>query len=126
MAASDHLSSELFFPVHRGFPTGEKHSIKKALGMHWSADKEIAAKFSVGSTSASAGKKHGVVLHANVPISSVETNSDTLWKHRVIDGDVESEVPVKKGSSVFVTGVTKRKGTKTRTRRYTPPREMKA
>jgi hypothetical protein len=125
MAASDHLSRELFFPVHRGFPTGAKHSVKKALGVHWSADSDTATKFSVGSTYNSAGKKHGVILHANVPVSSVETNPQTLWKNRV-SGDLESEVPVKKSSSVFVTGVTKRKGTKTRTRRYTPPREMKA
>lgn len=93
--------------------------------MHWSADSDTAAKFSVGSTYSSAGKKHGVILHANVPVSSVETNPQTLWKNRV-SGNLESEVPVKKSSSVFVTGVTKRKGTKTRTRRYTPPREMKA
>jgi hypothetical protein len=125
MAAEDNLSNELFFPVYRGFPTGAKNSIKKSLGMHWSADKETASKFSVGSTSASAGKKHGVILHANVPMSSVETNPKTLWEHRV-SGDLESEVPVKKGSPVLVTGVTKRKGNKTRTRRYNPPREMQA
>jgi hypothetical protein len=93
--------------------------------MHWSADKETATKFSVGSTSASAGKKHGVILHANVPMSSVETNPRTLWKNRV-SGDLEDEVPVQKGSSVLLTGVTKRKGSKTRTRRYNPPREMTA
>jgi len=125
MSASDNLSSELFFSVHRGFPTGAKHSVKKALGMHWSANKETATKFSVGSTSASAGKKHGVILHANVPVSSVETNPNILWKHRV-SGDLESEVPVKKGSSVLVIGITKRKGNKTRTRRYNPPRERTA
>ena len=125
MAASDHLSHELFFPVHRGIATGAKHSVKKSLGVHWSADEETASTFSRGATSSSAGKKHGVILHANVPMSSVETDPKTLWKNRV-SGDLEDEVPVQKGSSVLLTGVTKRKGSKTRTRTYNPPREMTA
>jgi len=117
------LSNELFFEAHRGIPTGAKHSIRKALGMHWSADYDTAKKFSEGATMWSAGRKHGAIIHANIPMSSVETDPEALWEHRV-SGDLESEVPVKKGSTVLVTGITKRKGEKTRTRKYNPPRQM--
>lgn len=125
MSASDHLS-ELQFQVHRGVPTGKKHHVKKALGIHWSADKDIAHRFSEGSTAYRGSTKYGAIIHANVPMSSVETDPKTLWEHRVIQGDVEQEVPVKKGAKVFVTGVTKRKGKRTRTRTYNPPRKMTA
>lgn len=131
MSASDHLSQELFFTAHRGLGTGKKHHIKKSLGMHWSADAEVAKKFSLGSTMWSGGRKHGVIVHANVPVSAVETNKAVLSEKKVIgdvgsDGGPEQEIPVKKGSTVLVTGITKRKGEKTRTRTYNPPREMKA
>ncbi len=119
------LSNELFFEAYRGFPTGKKHFIKKALGMHWSANKEIAHRFSDGSTAWSAGRKHGVIVHANIPVSSVETDPKTLWKQKV-SGDLEQEVPVKKGAQILVTGITKRKGEKTRTRKFNPPRNMTA
>ena len=126
MSSQDNLSNELFYQVHRGLPTGKKHHIKKALGMHWSSDRGIAHRFSEGSTAFRGSTKYGAIIHANVPMSSVETDPRTLWEHRVVQGDVEQEVPVKKGAKVFVTGVTKRKGDKTRTRRYNPPRERTA
>jgi hypothetical protein len=128
MSAEDNLSQELFFEAHRGVSTGPKHKVKKNLGMHWSTDEGIADMFS---SRVSAQKPYGVIVHAKIPMSSVETDTATLKKHQVYgsedtDERNEKEVPVKKGSSVFVTGVTKRKGSNYRTRTYNPPREKKA
>jgi hypothetical protein len=69
-------------------------------------------------------------IHAQVPVSSVETDTAALKKAQVYgaqdDERDEKEVPVKKGSSVFVTGMTKRSPDRYRTRTYNPPREKKA
>ena len=127
MSAEDNLSQELFFNAHRGVSTGPKHKVKKSLGMHWSADEGIADMFS---SRVSANKPYGVIIHAQVPVSSVETDTAALKKAQVYgpqdDERDEKEVPVKKGSSVFVTGMTKRSPDRYRTRTYNPPREKKA
>jgi hypothetical protein len=140
MAAEDNLSHELFFDAHRGMKIHSGNNFKinhKELGMHWSADPEIATLFSNAPSTPELGR----VVSAKIPVSSVETNSQRLHD-RMVDPHPEStekEIPVKKGASVFVTGLTKfredtsdgvprnfEKKLKSRTRTYNPPREMKA
>ena len=108
MAAQDNLSNELFFTAYRGL-----HSAKPVghnLGMHWSADKHIAEHFSSGL----AYRPVETVVTAKIPISSVETDTDTLVNKSVIGRTVpnayshESEIPVKSGSSVFVESISRR------------------
>lgn len=140
---SSPLSQELFFEAHRGIRLkGPEKTNKDELGMHWSADKDTAEEF---------GTKHmhweherGEVYHAQIPVSSVETNRARLRGRGFAgfngkDPFGEKEVPVKENGKVQVTGVTKyrrkfyKKGDvnagselKERTRRYNPPREMTA
>ena len=134
------LSNELFFNVHRGIAVGEEGLDEKSgVGMHWSADQEIAKDFAVDNTD------HGyydkpVVLHAQVPISSVETDTDALEGKKVggfFSG--EKEVPVGRGKKMLITGRTtlrkdpnindrkiRHQYPKERTRTYNPPREATA
>jgi len=155
------LSNELFFEAHRGLK--QSPSKDYGLGMHWSADKGVARGFSGG------GKKHDpnawssstssqphTVIHAQVPISSVESDRKTMGQRGVFDrnssssqfrglAEHEKEISVKPGAPVMVTGVTryrkierpsqspyaipgisKEVRTKPRTRTYNPPRMVKA
>lgn len=155
------LSNELFFEAHRGLK--QSPDKKYGLGMHWSVDEGVARQFSGG------GKKHDpnawspsdssqphTVIHAQVPISSVETDRKTMGQRGVFDPNSssaqfrgiaanEKEVSVKPGAPVMVTGVTKYRKierpsqapyaipgfskevrTKPRTRTYNPPRVVKA
>lgn len=121
------LSNELFFEAHRGLtkvgkPTG-------ALGSHWSASRGTADDFmSRGST-----RPTGVIISAKIPMSSVETATERLTDVRRGNYN-EQEITTKKNSPVLVTSMTrvyehpnaKYGGGRTRTRRYNPPREMKA
>jgi len=117
---------ELAFTVYRGLQTNPTKG--RGLGMHWSASKTIAQDF--------AGPK-GTVVHGEVPISSVETDTPTLKRNEVMIGDKgknalgfvrrEKEVPVKAGAKVTVTGSTKYSRYRKHVgRKYNPPREMKA
>jgi hypothetical protein len=71
--------------------------------MHWSADPAVARKF--------AGP-FGHVIHGEIPISSVETDSETLRRNAVFLPDneqghrMEKEVSVTIGKPVKVTGIT--------------------
>lgn len=107
MAAQDNLSkqqwnqSELTFQVHRGVT--RKFKKDAPLGMHWSADPQVARRF--------AGS-FGTVMHAEVPISAVETDSKRLSRAQVWQDSrdremkrPEKEVPVKPGAKVKVTGI---------------------
>jgi hypothetical protein len=106
MSAQDNLGRqwqqpELSFTVHRGLT--RKPQKGKELGMHWSADPAVARRF--------AGS-FGHVLHGEVPMSAVETDSHTLQRAQVNSTDLEriikspeKEVPVKSGAKVHVTGV---------------------
>lgn len=147
------LSNELFFEAHRGLK--ESPDKKYGLGMHWSTNEKIARGFSGGSKL----KEHDpnawrpehishphTVIHAQVPMSSVETNTQVLGQRGVFDrksdvGNFEKEVSVRPGAPVMVTGITKYRkierpsqvpGTsketqsKPRTRRYKTPRTMQA
>ena len=155
------LSNELFFEAHRGLK--QSPDKKYGLGMHWSVDEGVARQFSGG------GKKHDpnawspsdssqphTVIHAKVPISSVETDRKVMGQRGVFDpnsssaqfrglAEHEKEISVRPGAPVLVTGRTKYRRierpsqapsaipgiskevkTKPRTRRYNPPREMTA
>ena len=140
MAAEDNLSQELFFNVHRGIVAGSGGVDQKSgVGMHWSADKAIAEDFAVDNNVPGYTKPY--VLHAQVPLSSVETDTETLERKHV--GGLysgEKEVPVGIGNKLRITGrttlrqdknaqdVTKNRNRypKSRTRTYNPPREAKA
>jgi hypothetical protein len=107
MSAQDNLGRqwqqpELSFTVHRGLT--RKPQKGRWLGMHWSADPKVARKF--------AGP-FGHVIHGEVPMSSVETDTKRLSSERVIQDSnfidpskVEKEVPVSTGKSLKVTGIT--------------------
>ena len=105
MSAQDNLGRqwqqpELSFTVHRGLT--RKPQKGRWLGMHWSADPKVARGF--------AGP-FGTVIHGEVPMSSVVTDTDKLRSYSVFDRDAESkapekEVPVDIGKPVKVTGMT--------------------
>lgn len=152
MAAQDNLSNELFFKVHRGVNVSYPHypeeggSSKyvvdsKNLGVHWSADADVAKEFANSpnsrSTEPSWRTDHAKVIHADVPMSSVETNEETMRNGGFAnfsrqDPHEEKEVMVKKGAPIKVTGITKlrqskdKSEVKSRKRTYKIPREMSA
>ena len=108
MSASDNLSNELFFTAHRGLYSDKP--VGNNLGMHWSADKGIAEHFSRGLGT----KPVETVITAKVPMSSVETDTNTLVNKSVLGRTIpnayahEQEVPVKSGASVFVESISRR------------------
>lgn len=143
------LSNELFFEAHRGISGPIRKN--RGLGTHFSADKDTAT------TMAQMNKEpedfyyhpeHTTVIHADIPMSSVETSKHALMRSDVWDIDNlnknrEKEVTVKEGAKVRVKGISTRKAPapydldtgernpkfkqpRTRTRTYNPPREMKA
>lgn len=106
--------------------------------MHWSADKAIAEDFAVDNNQP--GETKPYVLHAEVPISAVETDTRTL-NAKNVGGDFsgEKEVPVGRGQKIRITGRTtlrkdpnlnegpyRHRYPKSRTRTYNPPREATA
>jgi hypothetical protein len=146
------LSNELFFQVHRGINTSYPHYPKEGkssqyrldmrnFGTHWSADEQVAKEFA-NSPNSRALTPHwrtdyAHVVHAEVPISAVETDRETMKQGGFAnfsgqDPHEEKEVMVKPGSPIKVTGLTSLRrskdetAVKTRKRTYNPPREMKA
>ena len=137
MSASDHLSNELFHSVHRGLVAKEGVD-KSALGVHWSVEPKVAFRFATEGNRwpSKEEAKSKKILHAEVPMSSVETNTTQMQKRgygsfpgpNKLD---EQEVMVKEGAPVKLTGMTslrlsKDETLKGRKRTYNPPREMKA
>ena len=128
---------ELSFPAHRGvFVPSKVHSSNSGMGMHWSADRKIAEVMAshAEANRTSLGSGSHVIHHGEIPISSVETDYNTLYDKGVLypinlNDNREKEIPVKKGAPITVTGRTKatlRNGVwKTRERTYKKPREMK-
>lgn len=137
MAAQDNLSQELFFTAHRGLTQAPAKG--KGLGVHWSADKDVAEAF--------AGAENpeelpNTVVTARIPMSSVETDTKTLTKNAVLNkkgkkiGPTEEEVPVKKGAPIHVEKIVSTRvrdaddryvySYRTRTKRFNPPKEMLA
>ena len=106
MSAQDNLGRqwqqpELSFTVHRGLT--RKPQKGRWLGMHWSADPAVARKF--------AGP-FGHVIHGEIPMSSVETDTNRLRSEQVFLPDneqgtrMEKEVSATIGKPVKVTGMT--------------------
>lgn len=146
MAAQDHLGRQWHQPeitvsVHRGIVADSPQNIdqKSDVGMHWSADRSIAEDFAVDNNQPGVTKPY--VLHADVPISSIETDPHTLsWRNvgGIFSG--EKEVPVGEGKKIRITGRTtlrqdkslkdveknRHRYPKSRTRTYHPPREATA
>ena len=141
MSAQDNLSQELFFNAHRGIAVGKEGVDQKSgVGMHWSADQEIAKDFAVDNTDRGYYEKP-VVLHGQVPLSSVEMDTGTLQRKNVGGNfEGEKEVPVQRGKKLLITGRTTLRQDKSlkdvkktrdfypksRTRTYNPPREATA
>ena len=127
------LSNELFFEAHRGLIG--KLDPKYGIGMHFSKSAKTARRFASRQS-----WEPGTIIHAQVPISSVETDPKVLGQRGYAgfggkDLLAEEEIPVRQGAPILVTGRTtvrrakswKEANTrKTRTRRYNPPREMTA
>jgi hypothetical protein len=142
---------ELSYTAHRGLflPGNVAHSSHSGMGMHWSASQKIAEEMA---SHANAGSTYlppheylnkrerdtsgtAMVYHGEIPMSSVETDVETLKNNRVLSPEnlnknKEEEIPVRRGAPVLVTGRTKsslRNGVwKTRERTYKKPREIKA
>jgi hypothetical protein len=140
VSAHDNLSQELFFNVHRGVSvTGTAGlNLRGNVGTHWSVDNAVAKDFAIDNTDREYRKP--VILHAEVPISSVETDTKQL-DYRSVGGKFahEKEVPVQEGGKIRITGRTtlrraKNEDTtknpynfsKSRKITYNPPREAKA
>jgi hypothetical protein len=113
------LSPKQFHTLYRGLSSTT--TIKNPLGMHWTEDPERAVGFA-----RRLGHLSGVVIEGQVSKKSRETRPDVLKKNQVFDEYWENEIPVKKGSTVHVTAVTKLGDKRDRTRTYTPPRKWKA
>ena len=80
----------------------------KAVGSHFSADEDVARWFR--------GNRKGVIINAEIPISSMETNTDVLTKKGVLKGPNltsetdprdEKEVTAKTGAPIKVKSVTR-------------------
>lgn len=147
---SSPLSNELFFEAHRGISKNRPNALKKDLGTHWSTDLDIAHELADRQQTGHDfyyNPEHRTIIHAQVPLSSVESDTQTLSKGAVfsphnLNKNIEKEVPVKKGAPVMVTGITKRfssprldmdtgkalpnRKVRTRKRTYNPPRQMTA
>lgn len=139
--SSNVLSNELFFEAHRGLHKVLPKDVDQShLGMHWSADPDVGRGFA---NSAWGPGMHttgnpGVIYHAQIPVSSVETDTHNLHNKKVGgEFEFEQEVPVKEKAKVFVTGRTKvtpssppgeyqYDAPRIRRRSYNPPREMTA
>lgn len=148
MAANDNLSNELFFTAYRGLNGPLDRT--RGLGMHWSANDYKAEAITEHQRSGDERfyePSHTTLISAHIPMSSVETNTKTLRQASVyspedLSKNSEEEIPVKKGSPVFVRGITTIKSEspydyftgqkkeevkeRIRSRTYNPPRKMQA
>jgi hypothetical protein len=142
------LSNELFFEAHRGvnlsyphYPREGKSSQyrldSKNFGTHWSADENVAKRFANKGEYPDWRTDYARVVHAEIPMSSVETHTETMKQGGFAnfsrqDPMNEKEVMTKEGAPVRVTGMTTMRRSKdqtevkTRKRTYNPPREGKA
>lgn len=121
---SSPLSNELFFEAYRGISNSFKP--EWGHGHHWSASPEVADKFTFRNS-----VPESTLFHAQIPMSSVETNKDELRKAALYSP--EKEITAKKGSTIFLTGKTtfnRREGKgdweqqRRRTTRYSEPKPV--
>jgi len=116
------VQPELSANVFRGTPSFHPDEV----GLHFSADKSIASGF--------VPRLRGDLINAEIPISSMETNTETLKRKGVGNGYLyadgtrfdEKEVTAKTGKPINVKSVQSLRKGRTRTRTYNPPRGMKA
>jgi len=143
------LSNELFFQAHRGVNLSYPHYPRegkssqyrldtKNFGTHWSADEQVAKEFanhpSSRSNEPSWRTDYARVVHAEIPMSSVETHTEKMKQGGFAnfsrqDPHGEAEVMTKEGAPVRVTGITTLRRSKdetqikSRKRTYNPPRK---
>jgi hypothetical protein len=140
------LSNELFFQAHRGvnlsyphYPVEGKSTQyrldTKNFGTHWSADPEVAERFANKQSKYPDWRtNYARIIHAEIPMSSVETNTETMKQGGFAnfsrqDPMNEQEVMTKEGAPVRVTGMTTLRRSKdeteikSRKRTYNPPRK---
>ena len=128
----NNLSNELFFEAHRGI-NEPKENVQKPLGIHWSKKYSVADDFATHAIDPSDKTQYrtaigGTRISARIPISSVETNTNTIDTVRGGTFPDEKEITVKKGAPVHVTELTyeTRDMKRFRSRKYNPPRQMMA
>lgn len=137
------LSNELFFDAHRGVDLASPHYPKSGgssnyvldtdnIGTHWSVDPSVAKRFAHKGDDPSWRTRHARIVHANIPISSAESDQK-VFRERGVDtvGNLgEKEIFVREGAPVQVTGITKLRKSgdtiKSRTRKFKTPRNMTA
>ena len=135
-------------PVARGL--GESLDSSKGVGVHWSTDANIAKELpNMHRTRDEINYEPTTttVIHGDMPFGSVETDNKVRQKLGVLGAwgepkeDIEKEVTAKKGSTVKVNKIVTTKASpifdkdtgkrlevksRSRTRTYKTPREMKA
>jgi hypothetical protein len=86
MSATDALSQELFFQAHRGISQYKPTPLKKNLGMHWTTEENIANELADRVRSSRPdGPEYRTIVHANIPVSSQETDTGVLEERRVFN-----------------------------------------
>lgn len=150
------LSNELFFTAHRGLRNavdadkglGSHWTAKKLTAELFAEQVPGGVKKKKNEVSYSRGYLPHTVVTARIPMSSVETNTSILQKKDVVNKEGfhewpgEHEIPVKEGAPVYVEQIEhispKRKlprdkenpnrfqRTRIRTKRFNPPKEVKA
>lgn len=137
---------EFSVPVARGL--GQSLDSSKGVGVHWSTDANIAkglANMQRTSDETYYKPTTTTVIHGELPFGSVETDNKVRRGLNVLGvdepkEDIEKEVTAKKGSSIKVNKIVKIKSSpkfdrttgrklevksRSRTRTYKTPREMK-
>ena len=142
MSAHDNLSSQQWKQVFRGLGPGTSQ-VNQPVGIHWSSDYGVATnRFANYTTPRNPGDiDTSVVLHGHVHPDSVvnpqsKEGKELTSKFQIWPESNEQEETVRPGSTVLVTGQTRKKSKKDkgghvewkkpRLRTYNPPREMKA
>ena len=123
--------------IARGFRSAD---IQEPLGMHWSSDKQVATNFARTDPPAAGASTHATVIEGLVRPKDTINPKSKEGREITRGFPGEKEIPVKEGSNVLVTKVTKHtlkktpasltKTTRVRRRttriKYNPPREMMA
>lgn len=102
---------ELSWEVHRGVnvPRGQKLNLQN-LGTHWTHAYDVAEAFSTGNPSSiffSKKNSKKYILHGEVPISSYQGGKAFRERHAIDSNPMEEELPVKSGSEINLTGITR-------------------
>jgi len=109
MSAQDNLSPNQFkdhIEVFRGLHNVAPHEVNmNELGMHWSKNPNVATEFAYPEEAGEG--HHGTVVSGLVHPKHLESSVKYLNTHGVADSDSsEQEVPVRKGSPVYVKSMT--------------------